>query len=59
MVGVHCKQICPNCGCKEDCSDLFPEAAYQPSAPARHADPDHAELDRNVDRGSFQRGRRP
>lgn len=23
MYGVHCKQICPNCGYREDCSDLF------------------------------------
>ncbi|MFN0137651.1 MAG: hypothetical protein ACKVS9_16220 [Phycisphaerae bacterium] len=23
MFGVHCKQVCPNCGYKEDCSDLF------------------------------------
>lgn len=22
--GVHCKQICPNCGYREDCSDIFP-----------------------------------
>ncbi len=21
--GVHCKVICPNCGYREDCSDLF------------------------------------
>jgi len=28
MTGVHCKQICPNCGYREDCSDLFPETAY-------------------------------
>jgi hypothetical protein len=25
MYGVHCKLICPNCGYREDCSDLFPE----------------------------------
>ena len=24
MFGVHCKVICPNCGYREDCSDLFP-----------------------------------
>ena len=24
MYGVHCKLNCPNCGYKEDCSDLFP-----------------------------------
>lgn len=24
MYGVHCKRICPNCGYREDCSDLFP-----------------------------------
>ncbi len=23
MLGVHCKRICPNCGYREDCSDLF------------------------------------
>lgn len=22
--GVHCKVLCPNCGYREDCSDLFP-----------------------------------
>ncbi len=26
MYGVHCKLICPNCGYREDCSDLFPES---------------------------------
>lgn len=26
MVGVHCKLICPNCGYREDCSDLFANA---------------------------------
>lgn len=25
MYGVHCKLICPNCGYREDCSDLFSE----------------------------------
>jgi hypothetical protein len=25
MFGEHCKLICPNCGYREDCSDLFPE----------------------------------
>lgn len=24
MYGVHCKRICPNCGYREDCTDLFP-----------------------------------
>jgi hypothetical protein len=24
MFGAHCKLICPNCGYREDCSDLFP-----------------------------------
>lgn len=23
MYGVHCKMNCPNCGYREDCSDLF------------------------------------
>lgn len=23
LFGVHCKLICPNCGYREDCSDLF------------------------------------
>lgn len=23
MLGVQCKLICPNCGYREDCSDLF------------------------------------
>ncbi len=25
MFGAHCKLHCPNCGYREDCSDLFPE----------------------------------
>ena len=24
MYGVHCKLVCPHCGYREDCSDLFP-----------------------------------
>jgi len=24
MQAVHCKLICPTCGYREDCSDLFP-----------------------------------
>lgn len=24
LYGLHCKQVCPNCGYREDCSDLFP-----------------------------------
>jgi len=31
--GVHCKLICPNCGYREDCSDLF----RLPGPPARPA----------------------
>ena len=27
MYGLHCKLICPNCGYREDCSDLFPPVA--------------------------------
>lgn len=27
MFGAHCKMVCPNCGYKEDCSDLFPPLA--------------------------------
>ena len=25
MYGVHCKLVCPNCGYREDCSDIFPD----------------------------------
>lgn len=33
MYGLHCKLTCPNCGCREDCSDLFPvDPGEQPSA---------------------------
>lgn len=24
LIGIHCKQLCRNCGYREDCSDLFP-----------------------------------
>lgn len=23
VFGLHCKVVCPNCGYREDCSDLF------------------------------------
>lgn len=36
MFGIHCKLVCPNCGYREDCGDLFP---HRPPEPPRAPEP--------------------
>ncbi len=37
MIAVPCKAMCPNCGYREDCSDIFPAARGETPPPASAA----------------------